>query len=56
MCEKRRGDVNTPAFGLDFDNTANDQVANFGCVACTKGLDGEKLIGFLECPSYCGEN
>lgn len=48
MGEERGGQVDFPAFGLDFDDAAHDEVANFGGVAGAEGADGEEFVGFLE--------
>lgn len=45
MRKERSGDIDFPAFGLDRDDAADDEVANLRRVASTKGLDGQELIG-----------
>lgn len=52
MREKRRGDVDAPAFGLYFDYTADDQIADLGYVACAEWEDREEFVGFLEGACY----
>ena len=42
------GDVDAPALGLDFDDAADDEVADLGSVAGAEGTDGEELVGFGE--------
>ena len=34
MCEERGGEIYFPAFCLYFDDAADDEVADFGGVAC----------------------
>ncbi|KAJ6257312.1 Dihydroorotase [Drechslerella dactyloides] len=40
------GDVDAPALGLDFEDAADDEIADFGNVAEAQGADGEELVGF----------
>ncbi len=47
MGEQRGGEIDFPALGLDFDDAADDEVADFGGVAGTEGADREELVGFL---------
>lgn len=54
--EERSGEVDFPAFGLYFDDAADDEVADFGCVAGAEGADGEEFVGFLEGAGEGGEN
>lgn len=46
--ELRGGDVDAPALGLDFDDAADDEVADLRGVAGAEGPDGEELVGFGE--------
>lgn len=54
--EERGGEIDFPALGLDFDDAADDEVADFGGVARAQGADGEELVGFLEGACYGGED
>ena len=39
---------------MDFDDAADDEVADFGRVACAEGADGEEFVGFLQGACYGG--
>ena len=39
---------------MDFDDSADDEVADFGGVACAEGANGEELVGFEEGAGYGG--
>jgi hypothetical protein len=47
--EKRASDVDSPTLGLHFDDAADDQVADFWCIACAEGYDGEEFVCFEDC-------
>jgi hypothetical protein len=51
LCEKRGRDVDFPAILLDFDDAADDEVANLGRIASAEGKDGEELVGFEDSAS-----
>ena len=54
MREQRGGEIDFPAFGLDFDDAAYDEVADFGRVARAQGADGVEFVRFLEGAGYGG--
>lgn len=56
MGQQRGGEVDFPALGLDFDDAADDQVADFGGVARAEGADGEEFIGLEEGAGDGGED
>ncbi len=56
MCEQGGGEIDFPALGLDLDDAADDQVANFGRVARAEGADGEEFVGFEEGAGDGGED
>ena len=56
MSEQRGGEIDFPAFGLDFDDAADDEVADFGGVAGAEGGDGEEFVGFEEGAGDGGED
>ena len=45
VCEERGREVDFPPLGLHFDDAPDDQVADFGRVACAEGRDGEEFVG-----------
>jgi hypothetical protein len=50
------GDIDLPPLGLDFDDAANDQITDLGCVSGAEGMDGKELIGFVDCTGDSGDN
>ena len=46
--EQRGGEVDFPALGVDFDDAADDEVADFGGVARAEGVDGEEFVGDVD--------
>jgi hypothetical protein len=46
LCEKRGRDVDFPAILLDFDDAADDKIADLGRIAGAEGKDREELVGF----------
>lgn len=41
---------------MHLDDAADDEVANFGGVACAEGADGEEFVGFEEGAGDGGED
>ncbi len=56
MGEQGGGEIDFPALGLDLDDAADDQVADFGRVARAERADGEELVGFEEGAGDGGED
>ncbi len=56
MGEQGGGEVDFPALGLDLDDAADDEVADFGGVARAEGPDGEEFVGFEEGAGDGGED
>ena len=56
MGEQGGGEVDFPALGLDLDDAADDEVADFGGVARAEGADGEELVGFQKGAGDGGED
>ncbi len=56
MGEQGGGEVDFPALGLDLDDAADDEVADFGGVARAEGADGEEFVGFEEGAGDGGED
>lgn len=56
MREQWGGEVDFPALRLDFDDAADDEVADFGRVARAEGADGEEFVGFEEGAGDGGED
>ena len=48
VSEERSGEVDFPAFGLDLDDAADDEIANLRRVARAEGPYGEEFVGFDE--------
>ena len=48
MREQGGAEIDFPALGLDFEDAADDEVADFGCITRAEGEDGEKFVGFEE--------
>ena len=48
MSEQWRRQIDLPPLSLHFDDAADNQVADFGRVACAEGTDGEEFVGFEE--------